>query len=387
LTDLNARRAAIAMGVAVPADVLLYLLLPMYAADFGVSLAEAGLLLAANRMVRIVGYGRVARFYAERGDAPTLTIAVIAAACCAMVYATASGFWWLLVARLVWGLCFGALNLSTQALATAEIVGAAHRTGKSRAVIALFSMLALPLGALLTMWAGPRPIFAVLSVVALTGLFFTRYLPVRAASAPKPLPMRRFDRPNSLDAWSFMEGVVLDGLFVIGLTVYAQSAMQEHAVIAAAVLMALRYVAELVLGPLGGALADRLSPERMLVWLSLASAVALIGFGAGWFWSAAAVLILRALQLPLMPPIVARRYPGPKRVEALVARSLWRDIGGGVGPLLAGLLLPVTPALVLYGGAAVLLAGAALATARDKPPVLPIEIVDTEPTGAPNKAA
>lgn len=373
LTDLNARRAAIAMGVAVPADSLLYLLLPMYAADFGVSLAEAGLLLAANRMVRIVGYGRVARFYAERGDAPTLAIAAIATACCAFTYATASGFWMLLIARLVWGLCFGAFNLSSQALATADIVGAAHRTGKARAVIALFSMIALPFGALLTMWAGPRPIFFLLGTLSLTGLFFTRYLPVRPAKAPKPLPMRRFGRPNSLDAWSFMEGLVLDGLFVIGLTVFAQSALQEHAVIGAAVLMALRYVAELLLGPLGGALADRLRPERMLVWLSLVSSVALIGFGAGWFWSAAALMILRALQLPLMPPIVARRYPGPGRVEALVARSLWRDIGGGVGPLLAGLLLPVTPGLLLYGGAAVLLAGAALATTRDQVPAPPAD--------------
>ncbi|MET0210428.1 MAG: MFS transporter [Burkholderiaceae bacterium] len=373
LTDLNARRAAIAMGVATPADTLLYLLLPMFAAEFGVTLVQAGLLLAANRIVRIVGYGRVARFYAERGDAPTCTIAVIAAACCALIYATASGFWLLLIARLVWGLCFGALNLSAQALATADLVGSAHRTGKSRAMIAAGSMLALPLGAVLTAWAGPRPIFFVLSVFALSGLFFTRYLPVRSAKAPKPLPMRRFGRPNSLDLWSFMEGVALDGLFIIGLSVYAQSAMQEHAVLAAAVLMTLRYVAEILLGPIGGAIADKLSPERMLVWLSLASAVALIGFGAGWFWSAAAVMVLRALQLPLMPPIVARRYPGPGRVEALVARSLWRDIGGGVGPLLAGLLLPITPALLLYGGAAVLVAGAALATTRDKVPTAPAD--------------
>lgn len=371
LTDLNARRAAIALGVACPADTLLYLLLPMYAADFGLTLAQAGILLAANRMVRIVGYGRVARFYAEHGDRPTCTIAIIASACCALAYATVSGFWMLLIARLVWGLCFGALNLSTQALATAELVGSAHRTGKSRALVALGSMLALPVGALMTMWVGPRPIFFALSVLALAGLFFTRYLPSRAAKAPKPLPMRRFGRPNSLDLWSFMEGLILDGLFVIGLAVFAQSAMEENAVLAAAVLMTLRYLAEIVLGPLGGALADRLKPERMLVWLSLASAVALIGFGAGWFWSAAAVMILRALQLPLMPPIVARRYPGPGRVEALVARSLWRDIGGGVGPLLAGLLLPITPSLVLYGGAALLLAGAALATTLDKPPDSP----------------
>lgn len=45
------------MALALPGDAILYLLLPLYAASFGVSLVEAGLLLAANRLVRIAGYG------------------------------------------------------------------------------------------------------------------------------------------------------------------------------------------------------------------------------------------------------------------------------------------------------------------------------------------
>ena len=42
--------------------------------------------------------------------------------------------------------------------------------------------------------------------------------------------------------------------------------------------------------------------------------------------------MLRALQLPLIAPIVAKRTPGPGRVQALAARSVWRDIGAGTGP-------------------------------------------------------
>ena len=105
-TDLNSRHAAIALALALPADTVLYLLLPMYAAQFGVTLAEAGMLLAANRLVRIAGYGLVARFYARHGDRPTCTMAVVAAAVCALGYATLSGFWALLPLRLLWGLCF-----------------------------------------------------------------------------------------------------------------------------------------------------------------------------------------------------------------------------------------------------------------------------------------
>jgi len=366
-TDLNSRHAAMALGLSLPADVVLYLLLPMYASQFGVTLAEAGMLLAANRLVRIAGYGYVARFYARHGDRPTCTLAVLAAAACGLGYATLSGFWALLPLRLVWGLCFAALNLSTQALATADPIGAARRNGRSRAFIALGPVLALPLGALLAHWSGPRAIFGILAVVSLSAWFVTRRLP--AAPHPAGKTARRFKWPNSLDGWSFMEGLALDGLFIVGLSYLGKDLMPGGAVIVAGVLMALRYLAEILLSPVGGHMAERFGAERLLVSLSLVTAIALVGFGLGWLWSCAAlIVVLRALQLPLLPPIVARRTPGPKRVQALAARSVWRDIGAGTGPLIAGLLLPVASPPWIYGTAALLLAAMALACGWNSAP-------------------
>ncbi|MDM0035132.1 MFS transporter [Variovorax sp. J22P271] len=360
-TDRHSRNAAIALGLSLPGDTVLYLLLPMYAAQFGITLAEAGMLLAANRLVRIAGYGWVARFYARHGDRPTCTLAVVAAAFCALGYATLSGFWALLPLRLLWGLCFAALNLSTQALATADPIGAARRSGRSRAFIAMGPVLALPLGAVLAQWIGPRAIFFALAAVSLLGLWATRSLP--ALPHPRaPATGRRIRWPTPLDFWSFMEGFTLDGLFIIGLAYLGKDLLPGSAVVVAGVLMATRYLAEILLGPAGGHLAERVGAERLLVVLSLVTALALVGFGLGWLWSCAAlIVVLRALQLPLLPPIVARRTPGPQRVQALAARSVWRDIGAGTGPLLAGLLLPLVAPVWIYAPAALLLALAAWA--------------------------
>ncbi|MDQ0570307.1 DHA1 family inner membrane transport protein [Variovorax paradoxus] len=369
--DLNSRHAAIALGLSLPADVVLYLLLPMYAGQFGVTLAEAGMLLAANRLVRIAGYGAVARFYARNGDRLTCSIAVVAAAFCGLGYATLSGFWALLPLRLVWGLCFAALNLSTQSLATAEQLGAARRSGRSRALIAMGPVLALPLGALLAQWAGPRIIFGILAVFSLLAVLAARRLP-SVPHGTGPQRARRFKWPNSLDAWSFMEGLTLDGLFIVGLSYLGKDLMPGGAVVMAGSLMALRYLAEILLSPVGGRMAERFGAERLLVSLSLVTAIALAGFGLGWLWScAASIVVLRALQLPLLPPIVARRTPGPERMHALAARAVWRDIGAGIGPLLAGLLLPVVASSWLYGSCALLLAAAALACGKN--PSAPVD--------------
>ena len=360
----DSRHVAIALAAALPCDVVLYLLLPMYGEAFGISLAEAGILLAANRLVRIVGYGWVARFYGRHGDRLTCTLAVSAAAVCALGCATLTGFWALLPLRLLWGLSFAALNLATQVLATSVPIGAAARSGRAQAFIALGPMLALPTAAVLSEFAGPRWIFAVLALVALGGLLAARRLPGKphlGISTQRRGPRK----PNALDTWSFLERFALDGLFIIGLSVLGKELWPGGAVVMAGVLMALRYGAEITLSPLGGRLADRWGAEQLLVGLSLLTALALIGFGIGWLWScAAAIVVLRALQIPLLPPIVAHRHPGPDRVRALAARSVWRDIGAGLGPLTAGVLLPILPAPWLYGLPALMLAAAALACGK-----------------------
>jgi len=354
--DTHSRRAALTLALCLPSDVLLYLLLPMEYQAFGITLAQAGVLLAANRLVRIFGYRHVLNFYARHGDRLTCMIAAGAATLCAVGNSMLSGFAALLGLRLVWGLCFAALNLSTQVLATSEPAGAARRAGRSRALIALGPMLALPLGGLLTLWAGPRPIFLILAGCCLVGLWMARGLPGTGHDLHST-PGRRFKWPDSVALWSFIEGVALDGLFIFGLSIQAQKIMGGDAVLIAGGLMALRYLSELLLSPWGGRAAQRFGATAMLLLFSFLSALALAAFGSYWvIIGAAAVLVLRALQLPLVTTLVAERNPGAMRVSALASNAVWRDIGAGLGPLLAGLLLPVASAPWVFG-----LAGAAIA--------------------------
>lgn len=353
--DTTSRRAALTLALCLPSDVLLYLLLPMESQAFGITLAQAGVLLAANRLVRIFGYRHVLNFYARHGDRLTCMIAAGAATVCALGNSMLSGFAALLGLRLIWGLCFAALNLSTQVLATSEAAGAARRAGRSRAVIALGPMLALPLGGWLTLWAGPRPIFLILAGCCLVGVWVARGLP--SAGHDLHSTGRRFKWPDSVAVWSFIEGVALDGLFIFGLSIQAQKILGGDAVLIAGGLMALRYASEMLLSPLGGRVAQRFGATSMLLLFSFLSALALTAFGSYWvIVGAAAVLVLRALQLPLVTTLVAERNPGSMRVSALASNAVWRDVGAGLGPLMAGVLLPVASASWVFG-----LAGAAIA--------------------------
>jgi Major Facilitator Superfamily len=353
--DRASRDASITLGLTLPTDTVLYVLLPLNAASFGVGLAEAGLLLAANRLVRIVGYGWVARSYERHGPRAVCTAAVLGAALSALGYALLPGVWWLLVARLLWGLSFAAMNIATQALPTSEMAGAARRSGRSRAIISVGPMIGLVAGPVLAMHIGPQAVFLVLAAVALLAIPFALRLPSGRGRPVRGAP--RFALPSRLDTWSFVQGLTLDGLFVIGLSVLAAATMPEGAALAAGVALALRYAAEIVLGPPGGAAAERWGAKRLLVLFSLGSAAGLVALGAG----ALSVVVLRGLLQPLPAPVAAMENPGPERIRALARLATWRDLGAGIGPLAAGVLLPLVPPLILYGGAAALLAASALA--------------------------
>ena len=134
-------------------------------------------------------------------------------------YATLSGVWGLLIARL-WGSSFAAMNIATQALATAEPTDAARRSGRMRAIIAAGPVSGLIVGAVFPVRRAAGGIF-VLSCAALLAFPFAARLPRSGEGRPERLQRPRFGLPSRLDTWSFIQGMTLDGLFVLGISLLA----------------------------------------------------------------------------------------------------------------------------------------------------------------------
>jgi predicted MFS family arabinose efflux permease len=371
--DASSRDAALTLSLALPGDTLLYLLLPIYAMTFGVSLPEAGILLAANRLIRIAGYGWVGRFYATHGPRTACLVASVGAIISTFIYAIASGIWLLLIARLIWGLSYAAMNIANQALPTSVIVGAPARVGRSRAIIAVGPTVSLIAGALLATAFGPRSVFLVLTAVALLApLFACRIAPQREPARLAGGP--RFEKPGPISIWSFSIGFTIDGLFIFGLGLLAAASFPTGAVLAAGLAMSMRYGTEILFAPVGGELGRRFGALPMLIAMSLATAVAMLFLGGSglWLWiGAAGTIVLRAIAGPLSAPVVAEMYPGAQRVPALARQATWRDIGAGAGPIAAGLIFPILSPLAIYGGGAMLIGAASLWLLRLRPPSEP----------------
>src|SRR6185312_11872094 len=139
-------------------------------------------------------------------------------------------------------------------------------------------------GAVVSQFAGPRMALLVLSCAALLAFPFAARLPRSGEGRPERLQRPRFGLPSRLDTWSFIQGMTLDGLFVLGMSVLAAAAVPDYAALAAGAALALRYIAEILLGPAGGSLAERHGARRLLMLLSVSTAAGLAVIGAGLLW-------------------------------------------------------------------------------------------------------
>ncbi len=366
VADIASRNAALTLAFALPGDTLLYLLLPIYAASFGVTLPEAGLLLAANRLIRIVSYGWIARLYSRHGARTMCMIAAASAVVSTLIFATFTGLWILLVGRLMWGLSYAAMNVANQALPTAVMEGAIQRNARARAIIALGPTLCLVIGAPITLAIGPNAVFVVFGVIACVALVFARRIP--PVDEPATLHGPRFERPGPMSLWAFSMGFTVDGLFMFGLGLLAAASFPKGAVLAAGAAMALRYACDIVCAPVGGRIGQQFGALPAFITLSLLTAGALLLLSGGSpvvLWTGVvAVIVLRSTGGPLAAPIVAQVFPGPARIPALARQATWRDIGAGTGPLAAGVLFPIAPAFAIYGCGALVLGAASLLLLR-----------------------
>lgn len=345
-------------------DVLLYVVLPVSAASFGVGLAWVGVLLAANRITRIVLYGAVAAFGEATGSRSLAIVAAFAAAVSTLVLWAGDGGPILLVARILWGLAFAGLSLAALSYAVADRNRAGSRVGVSRAIHQMGPALSLSVGAWLAGVVGPRDVFFLLGLVSLLAVPLASTLPKDQVRANRE-KTQWLPKPKLFDLFFFVVGLVVDGVFAMTVALMlAKTASPEAAMLAAGLILALRRFGEILLAPVGGFLGDRLGTGKVLFMSTVLLALGFAVLAAGQtFAGSLLVIAARAAIAALGPAVVAQRAGGEGTLHRLAVMQTWRDFGAAVGPLITGILLEAV-SLELINAALVVLVAVSLLALR-----------------------
>ena len=145
------------LSLALLGDALLYAVLPVYAQEFGLTLPMVGVMLSANRFVRVFAYGLIANNIRRFGVKKMCVIAAALATISTTVYGFASEPTLLLFARILWGVTYGILVLITLSYATEYKSRVGTRVGIGQAIQRIGPIMALVCGAWLISIVGPKP--------------------------------------------------------------------------------------------------------------------------------------------------------------------------------------------------------------------------------------
>jgi len=324
--------AAACLGLVWLGDALIYVVLPLYPAAFGVEIASIAILLSVNRVIRILGYGWVSPL-SRRFGANTLTaVACAAGALSTLAYGLLSGFVLLFVARLMWGGAYGVINLTNTAYAYGDGYRAGTRVGLNRAVSTLGPVLSLGLGGWLVTQVGPQGVFVIYGLVGLLAVPLALSLPrLRQTVGDTPTSAKGRWIPSPLNVMFFVVSLGADGVFTATLSkLLADVIPVTSALIGAGLLLAANRLISVILAFISGPIVDRLKAHRLLAPCCVAVALGLATIAAGHVYSGSVVLIFARVVFAIVAPIVAAEQ-STDRIGAIAAYATWSDCGLAAG--------------------------------------------------------
>jgi DHA1 family inner membrane transport protein len=348
------------LSLALLGDALIYAVLPVHAEAFGLTLPWVGVMLSANRFIRVAAYGLVARLTLAIGVRRICMLAATVATLTTALYGLGHGPAFILGARLLYGLSFAALLLATFVYAVEYRDEVGVRVGVSRAIQRLGPIVALLSGTWMVGWLGPNAVFVVLAVPTALSIAVAFTLPDLQPAPSQHDQTKSIARPNTIDLVFFLLGYGIDGLFAISITlILAGETSLSAALVGGGLLLAMRHVGEAVAAPLFGWIADRLGAYRVFVG---AAAMTVLGFSLIAFGVTVAgallMLVFRGALASLGPALIVQETAADQHpLGRLAQMQAWRDLGAAFGPLVTGFALGFVSAEVQHGIYAAVLAG------------------------------
>ena len=159
-------------------DTALYAVLPTHTADAGVLVASVGILLSANRWIRLALNGPAGLAYDRWPRSSLFVPAMFVGAISTALYAVTQGFWPLLVGRLLWGVAWSGIWVggNTIILDVTTDLDRGRWTGLYQLSFYLGGTVGFPMGGLLTDWLGFHQAFAAAAAITTVGAFIALFV-------------------------------------------------------------------------------------------------------------------------------------------------------------------------------------------------------------------
>jgi MFS family permease len=396
---VRSRRHALAVGLAVAyslallGDQMLYVFLPSHPAAAGITVASLGLVLSANRIVRLAANSLGGLLSDQLGRRRPYLLGMVLALVSTSGYLVSDSLWPLLLCRALWGIAFSLLSVGGVAIMLDHSTRAdrGRTIGIFQSLLQCGTLLGLVLSGFLTDLLGYRGTLMIYAPLTAVGLGVAIWV-LRDSALAHPRPesatvgasvgtlaaLRGLDPRLLAPAYvCFVTHFAGSGVVMATLGIYLKVLAAEPAAgswlmpVASltGILLAGRRLASMVMTPIAGHLLDRFGDRRMVaaagVLVILAGFLVLVG-GRGVSLVIAGVVLVAVGEGFSQPALVVWTGDGaPPHLRGVVMGGLSTagDLGAALGPLVGYALLEASGLRVAYALCAVLAVSALLALA------------------------
>lgn len=367
---------ALITAVAVLGDSMLFIVLPLYYEDFGLtSLWQVGILLSVNRFIRLPINPLIGWFYSKFQLRTGVFIALALTVLTTLSYGFIQEFVILVIMRFLWGVAWSLLRLG--GMLTVVSVAGDHNRGN---LIGLYNGLwglgglggMLFGGLFIEIWsiAGIVLVFASLSVAMLPVVHFLVPLKTEAESTSDSQEQRGW-----LDGYAtlvfgtgLLKGFLIFGFFASTISIVIDQVYQQNWSIGgmvlssaaiASILQAVRWGWDPMIAPLFGRLLDR-SKRPHIYLISILCMIASLFIVQQQSWSLivliGAVLIFQlcstffVTMIDTFAATIAMKNP----VKVVTVHTVMVDLGAAVGPLVSLFIIDLYGLQVMFTIASVL---------------------------------
>jgi MFS family permease len=354
--------SACALALAGLGDSFLYVYLPANFKSIGLTVFWVGILLSVNRFTRLFLNSSVA-YYLSKFGLRKITIATsVIAALTTFSYGIIDALPLWITARIIWGLSFSTLRLSSMIYALQHNKKGIS-LGLSKSVSESGSVLALLIGPILIVHFDREMTFLLISIVSAVGIIIAIFLPEIQTTALKKRDLL-LSFPSSLNVLVLLNTFAIEGMMVVCV---GQLLLKEGnidpamVIIIAGSYLAYRRACLIIFSPISGWLADRWGFQNLfnLTSASMLLGIILVAFG----FTTTGLLIsftFAAMNAAIAPGSSLTSKSPP--IKDISDNATWRDLGAACGTLGGSLLLnssylhstfliilvPITAALVIH---------------------------------------
>lgn len=352
-------------------DASLYAVLPTHTVEAGVAVASVGILLSANRLIRLLLNGPIG-LLCDRAPRRTIFVpALFIGSVSTAIYALSQGFWPLLAGRLLWGLAWTGIWVggNTIILDISQPSTRGRWVGLYQLFFFMGTFSGAVSGGVLTDWLGYHPAMAIGAMLTLLGavaalLFLpeTRSLPAGLrtqelssvqASDRGAAPTRRAELVTAITLLG-VNRLVIAGMLssTLGLFFLERlGASIEWAGLAIGVAtltglgLGMNSLISMLAAPLAGNLSDRQGSRWTVISGGLASGLAgfgLLAWGSplAFFISMPLIAISGGSNQSLATALVGDLTSHHRRGRWLGLMFTVGDLASAIGPLLAYRIMP-----------------------------------------------